>query len=139
MTDILVAIFSFSGAIFILLASIGLIRMPDSYLRISVTTKAATLGVGLLLIAAAIHFQDFSITTRVLAIILFILLTAPISGHLIGRASYFSGVKLWKHSIMDDMEGKYNKATHELKSEDVEELKKREKKEKALVKKKPLK
>ncbi|WP_034918343.1 monovalent cation/H(+) antiporter subunit G [Gillisia sp. CAL575] len=139
MTDILVAIFSFSGAIFILLASIGLIRMPDSYLRISVTTKAATLGVGLLLIAAAIHFQDFSITTRVLAIILFILLTAPISGHLIGRASYFSGVKLWKHSIMDDMEGKYNKATQELKSEDVEELKKREKNEKALVKKKPLK
>lgn len=139
MTDVLVAIFSFSGAIFILLASIGLIRMPDSYLRISVTTKAATLGVGLLLLAAAIHFQDFSITTRVLAIILFILLTAPISGHLIGRASYFSGVKLWKDSIMDDMEGKYNKATQELKSENVEEIKKREKKENALVNKKPLK
>jgi len=139
MTDILVAIFSLSGAIFILLASIGLLRMPDAYLRISVTTKAATLGIGLLLIAAAIHFQDFSITTRVLAIILFILLTAPISGHLIGRASYFSGVKLWKDSIMDDMDGKYNKATQELKSEDVEELKKREKKEKNLIKKNPAK
>ncbi len=139
MTDILVAIFSLSGAIFILFASIGLIRMPDSYLRISVTTKAATLGIGLLLLAAAIHFQDFSITTRVFAIILFILLTAPISAHLIGRASYFSGVKLWKHSIMNDLEGKYNKATQELKSEDVEELKKRKKKEKDLIKKKPLK
>lgn len=139
MTDIFVAIFSLSGAIFILFASIGLIRMPDSYLRISVTTKAATLGIGLLLLAAAIHFQDFSITTRVFAIILFILLTAPISAHLIGRASYFSGVKLWKHSIMNDLEGKYNKATQELKSEDVEELKKRKKKEKDLIKKKPLK
>lgn len=127
MTDILVAIFSLSGAIFILLAAIGLLRMPDAYLRISVTTKAATLGVGLLLIAAAIHFKDFAITTRVLAIILFILLTAPVSGHLIGRTSYFSGVKLWKHSVMDDMAGKYNKATQELKSEDVEELKKIEK------------
>lgn len=139
MTDIFVAIFSLSGAIFILFASIGLIRMPDSYLRISVTTKAATLGIGLLLLAAAIHFQDFSITTRVFAIILFILLTAPISAHLIGRASYLSGVKLWKHSIMNDLEGKYNKATQELKSEDVEELKKRKKKEKDLIKKKPLK
>ncbi|WP_010227550.1 monovalent cation/H(+) antiporter subunit G [Gillisia marina] len=139
MTDILVAIFSLSGAIFILLASIGLLRMPDAYLRISVTTKAATLGIGLLLIAAAIHFQDFSIATRILAIILFILLTAPISGHLIGRASYFSGVKLWKDSIMDDMDGKYNKATQELKSEDVEELKKREKKERKLIKKNPAK
>lgn len=139
MTDIVVAVFSFFGAIFILLASIGLIRMPDAYLRISVTTKAATLGVGLLLIAAAIHFGDFAITTRVMAIILFILLTAPVGGHLIGRTSYFTGVKLWEDSVMDDMEGKYNKATQELKSEDVKELKKREKENVKLIKKKPLK
>ncbi|WP_026836666.1 monovalent cation/H(+) antiporter subunit G [Gillisia sp. JM1] len=139
MTDIFVAIFSLSGAIFILFACIGLLRMPDAYLRISVTTKAATLGIGLLLLAAAIHFQDFSITTRIFAIILFILLTAPISAHLIGRASYFSGVKLWKHSIMNDLEGKYDKVTQELKSEDVEELKESKKKEKELIKKKPLK
>jgi len=137
MTDILVGIFSFFGAIFILLASIGLIRMPDAYLRISVTTKAATLGIGLLLLAAAIHFEDFAITTRVMAIILFILLTAPIGGHLIGRSSYFSGVKLWKDSIMDDMEGKYHKATQELKSEDVEELKKREREKNKLIRKPP--
>lgn len=119
MTDILVAAFALLGAIFILLAAIGLIRMPDAYLRISVTTKAATLGIGLLLLAAAIHFQDFSITTRVMAIILFILLTAPVSGHLIGRTSYFSGVKLWKDSVMDDLENKYHKASQELKSENI--------------------
>ncbi len=121
MTDILVAAFSLLGAIFILLAAIGLIRMPDAYLRISVTTKAATLGIGLLLLAAAIHFQDFSITTRVMAIILFILLTAPVSGHLIGRTSYFSGVKLWKDSVMDDLENKYHKASQELKSENIKQ------------------
>lgn len=126
-TDIFVGIFSLLGAIFVLLASIGLLRMPDSYLRISVTTKAATLGIGLLLIAAAIHFKDFSITTRVLAIILFMLLTAPVSGHLIGRTSYLSGVRLWKDSVMDDMKGKYHKATQELKSEDVKEIEKTKK------------
>lgn len=126
-TDIFVGIFSLLGAIFVLLASIGLLRMPDSYLRISVTTKAATLGIGLLLIAAAIHFKDFSITTRVLAIILFMLLTAPVSGHLIGRTSYLSGVRLWKDSVMDDMKGKYHKATQELKSEDVKETEKTKK------------
>lgn len=126
-TDIFVGIFSLLGAIFVLLASIGLLRMPDSYLRISVTTKAATLGIGLLLIAAAIHFKDFSITTRVMAIILFMLLTAPVSGHLIGRTSYLSGVRLWKDSVMDDMKGKYHKATQELKSEDVKEIEKTKK------------
>ncbi len=139
MTEILVVGFSLFGAIFILLASIGLLRMPDAYLRISVTTKAATLGIGLLLLASAIHFEDFAITTRVMAIILFILLTAPVGGHLIGRTSYFSGVRLWKHSVMDDMKGKYDKVSQELKSEDVKELKKREKEERKQNIKKPLK
>ncbi|MBK5192223.1 MAG: monovalent cation/H(+) antiporter subunit G [Flavobacteriaceae bacterium] len=120
MTEITIGILASFGAIFVLLAAVGLIRMPDTYLRISVTTKAATLGIGLLLVAAAVFFKDLSITTKVLAIILFILLTAPVSAHLIGRASYFSGVKLWKDSVLDDLEGKYDKSSHKLKS-DIEE------------------
>ncbi len=116
MSDIIVGILATLGTVFVLLAAVGVIRMPDTYLRISVTTKAATLGIGLLLGAAAVYFSDISITSRVLAIILFILLTAPVGAHLIGRASYFIGVKLWKKSVIDDLEGKYKKSTHELKS-----------------------
>ena len=101
-----------------LLASIGLVRMPDTYLRISVTTKAATLGIGLILISAAFYFKEASVTTRVLAIILFIVLTAPVGAHLIGRASYFIGVKMWHKSVIDELEGKYKKVTHELMSND---------------------
>ncbi|MBU2927607.1 monovalent cation/H(+) antiporter subunit G [Winogradskyella psychrotolerans] len=118
MSDILVGILATFGTVFVLLAAVGLVRMPDTYLRISVTTKAATLGIGLILIAAAVYFNDLSITSRVLAIILFIVLTAPIAAHLIGRASYFIGIKLWDKSIMDDLKGKYKKRTHELSSED---------------------
>jgi len=121
MSDILIAIFATLGTIFVFLAAVGLVRMPDTYLRISVTTKAATLGIGLILIAAAIYFNELSITSRVLAIILFIFLTAPVGAHLIGRASYFTGVKLWKKSVMDDLEGKYKKTTHKLSSEDDNE------------------
>jgi multicomponent Na+:H+ antiporter subunit G len=117
-TDIVVGVLSFFGTIFVLLAAVGLLRMPDTYLRISVTTKAATLGIGLLLLAAVVHFNELSITSKVLAIILFIILTAPVSGHLIGRTSYFSGVKLWKNSVMDDLNGKYQKKTQVLNSED---------------------
>lgn len=119
MTEILIYIFSTLGALFALLAAIGLVRMPDAYLRISVNTKAATLGVGLLLGAAAIFFSDFSVTTRVQAIVIFILLTAPVGAHLLGRTTYFLGNKLWDGSVIDDLKGKYNKATHELKSDDV--------------------
>lgn len=118
MSDFFIAVFATLGTIFVLLASIGLVRMPDTYLRISVTTKAATLGIGLILISAAFYFKEASVTTRVLAIILFIVLTAPVGAHLIGRASYFIGVKMWHKSVIDELEGKYKKVTHELMSND---------------------
>lgn len=116
MVDIIVGILAFLGTIFVLLAAIGLLRMPDTYLRLAVTTKAATLGIGLLMIAAAIYSYDLALTAKVLAIILFILLTAPVSAHLIGRTSYMAGVKLWKKSVMDDLAGKYDRSTEELNS-----------------------
>lgn len=116
MTDIIVGILAFLGTVFVFLAAVGMVRMPDTYLRISVTTKAATLGIGLLLIAGAIYSNELAITAKIMAIILFLLLTAPVSAHLIGRTSYFSGVKLWKNSVMDEMEGKYDPSSEELKS-----------------------
>ena len=111
MISVLIAILATLGAIFVLLAGIGILRMPDTYLRMAVTTKAATLGVGLLLVAAAIYFNDLSTTTRVLAIIVFILLTAPVGAHLIGRASYIVGNPLWEKSVLDDLKGKYDKGS----------------------------
>lgn len=123
MTEVFIIILSSMGALFIFLAAIGIVRMPDLYLRISVTTKAATLGIGLILIAAAVYFNDLSITTRVLAIILFILLTAPVGAHMIGRASYFTGVKLWKNSVQDDLKGQYNPKSHALASGEEDEKK----------------
>jgi len=53
------------------LASLGILRMPDLYTRMSATSKAATLGSGLVMLAAAVYFNEFSITVRVLAIIVF--------------------------------------------------------------------
>jgi len=108
-TDIVIMILSAIGAIFILLASIGLVRMPDIYLRISVTTKAATLGVGLILVSAGIFFNEASLISRVIAIICFLLLTAPVAAHMIGRTAYYTGTKLWDKSIIDDLEGKYER------------------------------
>lgn len=104
------------GSLFVLLAAIGLVRMPDLYLRVSVTTKAVTLGIGLVLASAAVYFQETSVTTRILAIILFILLTAPVGAHLLSRASYITGVPLWKKSVMDELKGKYKKTDRALSS-----------------------
>ena len=117
MSSVIIVILVTLGTLFVLLSAIGLVRMPDTYMRISVNTKAATLGVGLILVGTAVFFNDVSTTSRSLVIILFVFLTAPVSAHLIGRASYFMGVKLWKGSIMDDLRGKYQKNSYILKSE----------------------
>ncbi|WP_437922260.1 monovalent cation/H(+) antiporter subunit G [Sphingobacterium sp. LRF_L2] len=118
MINIILGALSTIGALSILFASIGILRMPDFYLRLSVTVKASTLGVGLLLICAAIMFPDVSVTTKAIAIIFFLLITAPIAAHMIGRASYFTGTPLWKGTIVDELAGMYNKETHELEGED---------------------
>jgi len=127
MIDILIYITSGLGALFVLLAAVGTLRMPDQYLRISVNTKAATLGVGLLLVSAALFFLEISVSTRVVTVIIFILITAPVGAHLIGRTSYFLGNELWGKSVIDDLKGKYNKSTHELKGEDKEKESENEK------------
>ena len=118
MIDILIAILSTIGALAIFFASLGILRMPDFYLRLSVTVKAATMGVGLLLLCAAILFpNDISITTKAIIIIFFLIITSPIAAHMIGRAAYFTGTPLWKETIVDELAGMYDKETHELKNE----------------------
>ncbi len=109
------------GSLFILLAAIGFVRMPDFFLRVSVTTKAATLGIGLILSSAGVYFSEVSVVSRVFAIILFLLLTAPVAAHMIGRTAYFIGTKLWEGSVIDELEGMYEQDTHELNSSNEDE------------------
>jgi multicomponent Na+:H+ antiporter subunit G len=101
MSTILAGLFLVGGTTFMMVAAIGLLRLPDLYTRMHAITKAGTLGVGLTLISAAIAFGDLSVTTRALVALLFVLLTAPVSAHMIGRAGYLGGVDLWSESAFD--------------------------------------
>ncbi len=104
MTDILIAIISTIGALAILVASIGILRMPDFYLRLSVTVKAGTLGTGCLLACAAFMFDDVSVTTKTISIVFFLILTNPIGAHLIAKTAYHTKVEKWKGTHIDDLE-----------------------------------
>lgn len=99
------------GAFFMLVAALGIVRMPDLFLRMSATTKAVTLGAGCMLTAAAVYFRDSGITTRALAAILFLVTTAPVAAHMIGRAAYLSRVPLWKGTKLDELSGRYDPRT----------------------------
>jgi multicomponent Na+:H+ antiporter subunit G len=91
------------GTLFMLIAAIGLVRMPDLFLRMSAATKASTLGILCMLCATALHFGDMVIALRVLAIASFLYLTAPIAAHMIGRAaSADPKVSLWEETVVDE-------------------------------------
>ena len=102
MTDIVTAILWLAGAAFALLAAVGVLRMPDVFTRMQASTKASTLGLGCLLLGAAVQMGDVASFIRVTTIGAFVLLTTPVAGHVIARASYFADVPLWKGTVLDE-------------------------------------
>lgn len=122
MIHVIVAALVAIGTTFMLLAAIGVVRMPDVYMRLQVSTKGASLGAGCVLLAVPLFFGDLAIGVRALLIILFIFLTTPISAHMLGRAAYIVGVPLWEGSVLDDLEGRYDRDTGELASPEPEEI-----------------
>lgn len=103
--SVLVAMLLVSGAVFMLLAGIGLLRLPDFYTRMSATSKAATLGASLVLLGAALHFGTAAAAGRALVIVAFLFLTAPLAAHAIGRAGYRRGSPAWEGTVVDELGG----------------------------------
>ncbi len=91
--EIITGVMLVVGASFALVASLGLIRLKDVYMRMHAASKAGTLGSGVMLIALAIYSTDLAIATRALAGVVFFLLTAPISAHLLAKAAYAAGYR----------------------------------------------
>jgi multicomponent Na+:H+ antiporter subunit G len=114
MNEVAISVMLLIGGFFMLIGGIGVVRMPDMFMRMSATTKASTMGVGFMLAGAALLFGDFAITVRAVLTFVFILLTAPVAAHMIGRAAYFDGVPLWEHTRLDELKGQYDSATHTL-------------------------
>lgn len=105
-----------AGASFTLLASVGLLRLPDLFTRMHAATKSGTLGVTGIVLALAVYFGQFGIGIRAVLIVVFVYLTAPVAAHVIGRAAYMVGVPLWDESVADELDGKYHPETERLES-----------------------
>ncbi|TYS67133.1 Na+/H+ antiporter subunit G [Sutcliffiella horikoshii] len=96
------------GSLLSLVTTIGLIRLPDVYTRSHAASKSATLGVLLILIGALLYFwfADNYFSARLVLGIVFVFITAPVAGHLISRAAYYTRVPLWEKTVQDDLETK---------------------------------
>ncbi len=104
----LIIILILLGTFLSIAAAVGVVRLPDVYTRNHAASKSTTLGVISTLLGTFIYFlaTDGIAEPRVLLGALFILITAPVGGHLISRAAYHSGVQLSKRSVRDDLKDK---------------------------------
>ena len=85
--ELLIASLLIIGGLFGLVGSYGLIKLPDLMTRLHAPTKASTLGVGGVLLAAMAHaFVQGGLSWHELLITLFLFLTAPITCNFIAKS-----------------------------------------------------
>ena len=99
--DWVLSAFVLLGGFFAFVAGLGVLRLPDVLIRMHATTKAGTLASGLTMVAVATAFGDAPTVARAVAIVVFLLLTAPVAAHMIGRAAFRSGTPLWGPTVVD--------------------------------------
>jgi multicomponent Na+:H+ antiporter subunit G len=104
-TELLTAALVVTAAGFLLLAALGLLRMPDLYTRLGAATKAVALGGGLMFVAVAVHFGDVASDARAIAGVAFLFVTAPVTAHVIARAAYHLGIGFVPDTIRLEDEG----------------------------------
>ncbi|WP_375056474.1 monovalent cation/H(+) antiporter subunit G [Zobellella sp. DQSA1] len=115
MTELITGLLMLLGSFLMLLAGIGIIRMPDLLTRMHATSKAGALGAGLMAVGFAVFFfADTSVVVRALAVVVFVIMTAPIAAHVMARAGYFVGIKLWEGTVKDVIKERYDLKTHQL-------------------------
>lgn len=101
-----------SGVLLVLLAGVGLLRFPDLLTRANAATKAAGLGVACVLAGVAFVIGTPEAAVKLSLAVFLQFVTAPVAGHVIGRAAYRAGAPLWKGTVVDDLRG-FQEREHE--------------------------
>lgn len=84
------------GCFFNFIAALGILRLPDLYTRMHSATKAGTVGIAFIQLAVSLSFQQTSITSRCVSTLLFVILTAPVAVHILGKVMLDKGYKIWR-------------------------------------------
>lgn len=87
MIEITAALFIITGAFFVLVAAIGLLRLPDLMTRIHAATKATSFGLLLALSGLALYFGTWQIIVKSILLVAFIYLTAPLAASVIAKSA----------------------------------------------------
>lgn len=116
--NILTTIALISGLFFLLVGAIGVLRLPDLFLRMIAASKCITLGVTSMLLAAVFHFiaggiaqspedpigsSAVAASTKAILVILFQFVAGPVAIQILAKAAHLDGVQMWKGTLSDDL------------------------------------
>lgn len=103
--DVAAAALLVGGSVLTVLAGVGLQRFPDVFARIHAATKATTLGLVLIVAGAALSIGEGGDAAKLALVAVLQFVTAPVSAHMVGRASYRAGTELSDHTAIDELGG----------------------------------
>jgi multicomponent K+:H+ antiporter subunit G len=111
--ELLISLAIVIGGCFVLVGSLGLVKMPDLMSRLHGPSKATTLGVGGCLIASMLHFWDVNghLSIQELLVTLFLFITAPVTAHFIAKAHLHTYQDL--KAQLPSPQGLYGWSTHD--------------------------
>ncbi|MDQ4145552.1 MAG: monovalent cation/H(+) antiporter subunit G [Actinomycetota bacterium] len=103
MRDVVASALVLSGVAFVLVAAIGLLRFPDLFARMHAATKAATLGLLLVLAGAALRLTHVGDVAQLVLVAVLMFLTAPVGAHMIARAASRTGEQISPSTFVDEL------------------------------------
>jgi multicomponent Na+:H+ antiporter subunit G len=91
------------GSTLMVLAGLGVLRLPDTFARLQAGTKAASLGLAFLFAGTVLLEPSLPAAIKLTLAVLFQFITAPVAAHVIGRAAYRAGVPMWEGTVIDEL------------------------------------
>lgn len=101
--DIVAALLMVAGAIFCLAAAVGIVRFPDVMTRLHAATKPQVFGLVLILTGVALEMRTWHTAALALLTVVFQILTAPVSGHMVARTAYRTDQWDNEHATVDEL------------------------------------
>jgi multicomponent Na+:H+ antiporter subunit G len=103
--DVVGAALLLLGALLSLVAAIGVLRLPDLLTRMHAATKPQVLGLVLVALGLALVLRDTRASALLVLVVVAQMLTAPVAGHMVGRASYRAGQVREDLLLVDELTG----------------------------------
>ncbi len=103
MLDLIAAILLLAGSFFCFSAAVGIVRFPDVMTRLHAVTKPQVFGLILISAAVALSLRSWPVTALLLLVIIFQIVTAPASAHMVSRTAYRTGLWNTKEAVIDQL------------------------------------